>query len=106
MASGRCPPPLRAPRRPAPPLSAPLSLPLSLPLALRPLAALLAAPLDRPVALPALARPFAMIVALLVAAGYGRRFDPTGSHAKLEARIDGAMVAVQTAGHCWRTAIG
>ncbi len=38
-----------------------------------------------------------MNVALLVAAGYGRRFDPTGASAKLEARIDGTMVAVHTA---------
>jgi molybdenum cofactor cytidylyltransferase len=47
-----------------------------------------------------------MNVALLVAAGYGRRFDPTGIHAKLEARIDGTMVAVHTArallAHCDR----
>ena len=47
-----------------------------------------------------------MIAGLLVAAGYGRRFDPTGSRAKLEQRIDGAMVAVRTASallsHCER----
>ena len=38
-----------------------------------------------------------MIVGLLVAAGRGRRFDPTGAHSKLEARLDGQMVAVRTA---------
>jgi molybdenum cofactor cytidylyltransferase len=48
----------------------------------------------------------AMIAGLLVAAGYGRRFDPTGRRAKLEEPIDGTMVAVRTArallGHCDR----
>lgn len=47
-----------------------------------------------------------MIAGLLVAAGHGRRFDPTGARAKLEERIDGRMVAVHTAGallaHCDR----
>ena len=38
-----------------------------------------------------------MIAALLIAAGFGRRFDPTGRRSKLEARIDGTMVAVRTA---------
>jgi molybdenum cofactor cytidylyltransferase len=38
-----------------------------------------------------------MIAALLVAAGFGRRFDPTGRLSKLEAQIDGTMVAVRTA---------
>ena len=38
-----------------------------------------------------------MIVGLLVAAGYGRRFDPTGARSKLEVRLDGVMVAVRTA---------
>ena len=37
------------------------------------------------------------VVGLLVAAGFGRRFDPTGRRSKLEARIDGEMVAVRTA---------
>ena len=45
-----------------------------------------------------------MIAGLLVAAGYGRRFDPTGARAKLEERIAGMMVAVRTArallAHC------
>ena len=38
-----------------------------------------------------------MIVGLLVAAGYGRRFDPTGARSKLETRIGSVMVAVRTA---------
>lgn len=38
-----------------------------------------------------------MIVGLLVAAGHGRRFDPTGARSKLEVRIGGVMVAVRTA---------
>jgi molybdenum cofactor cytidylyltransferase len=38
-----------------------------------------------------------MIVGLLVAAGHGRRFDPTGARSKLEAFLDGMMVAVRTA---------
>lgn len=38
-----------------------------------------------------------MIVGLLVAAGHGRRFDPTGARSKLEAQVGGAMVAVRTA---------
>jgi molybdenum cofactor cytidylyltransferase len=37
------------------------------------------------------------VVGLLVAAGRGRRFDPTGARSKLEATIDGTMVAVRTA---------
>lgn len=37
------------------------------------------------------------VVGLLVAAGRGRRFDPTGARSKLEARLDGEMVAVRTA---------
>ena len=37
------------------------------------------------------------VVGLLIAAGYGRRFDPTGQRLKLEERIDGEMVAVRTA---------
>jgi molybdenum cofactor cytidylyltransferase len=37
------------------------------------------------------------VVGLLIAAGFGRRFDPTGRRAKLEERIDGEMVAVHTA---------
>ena len=37
------------------------------------------------------------IVGLLVAAGRGRRFDPSGVRSKLEARLGGAMVAVRTA---------
>lgn len=47
-----------------------------------------------------------MIVGLLVAAGYGRRFDPTGASAKLEAMLGGSMIAVHTArallAHCDR----
>lgn len=38
-----------------------------------------------------------MIAALLIAAGFGRRFDPTGRRSKLEAQLDGTMVAVRTA---------
>ena len=38
-----------------------------------------------------------MIVGLLVAAGYGRRFDPTGARSKLEARLGGTLIAVRTA---------
>ena len=38
-----------------------------------------------------------MIVGLLVAGGYGRRFDPTGARSKLEVRLDGVMVAARTA---------
>lgn len=38
-----------------------------------------------------------IVVGLLVAAGYGRRFDPSGRRAKLEERLDGTMVAVRTA---------
>lgn len=38
-----------------------------------------------------------MIVGLLVAAGFGRRFDPTGTRSKLESRIASSMVAVRTA---------
>ena len=38
-----------------------------------------------------------MIVGLLVAAGHGRRFDPTGARSKLEMRIGSMMVAVRTA---------
>lgn len=38
-----------------------------------------------------------MIAALLIAAGFGRRFDPTGRRSKLEEQIDGTMVAVLTA---------
>jgi len=45
-----------------------------------------------------------MKLGLLVAAGYGRRFDPSGSRSKLEARLDSRMVAVRTAqallAHC------
>ncbi len=37
------------------------------------------------------------VVGLLIAAGYGRRFDPSGQRSKLEERIDGEMVAVRTA---------
>ncbi len=37
------------------------------------------------------------VVGLLIAAGYGRRFDPSGRRSKLEERIDGEMVAVRTA---------
>ena len=37
------------------------------------------------------------VVGLLIAAGFGRRFDPTGRRVKLEERIDGEMVAVRTA---------
>jgi molybdenum cofactor cytidylyltransferase len=62
--------------------------------------------LVQPIAPRPLAHPGAVNVALLVAAGYGRRFDPTGARAKLEARIDGTMVAVHTArallAHCDR----
>ncbi len=38
-----------------------------------------------------------MIAALLIAAGFGRRFDPTGRRSKLEEQVDGTMVAVRTA---------
>ncbi len=38
-----------------------------------------------------------MIVGLLVAAGRGRRFDPTGTRSKLEAPIEGTIVALKTA---------
>jgi molybdenum cofactor cytidylyltransferase len=45
-----------------------------------------------------------LIAALLVAAGRGRRFDPSGARAKLEERMGGRMVAVHTAqallAHC------
>jgi molybdenum cofactor cytidylyltransferase len=45
-----------------------------------------------------------MNLGLLVAAGYGRRFDPSGTRSKLETRLDGMMVAVRTAqallAHC------
>jgi molybdenum cofactor cytidylyltransferase len=45
-----------------------------------------------------------MIVGLLVAAGRGRRFDPTGTVSKLETFLGGTMVAVRTAqallSHC------
>jgi molybdenum cofactor cytidylyltransferase len=41
--------------------------------------------------------PVAVIVGLLVAAGYGRRFDPSGAVSKLETRIGTMMVAVRTA---------
>ncbi len=38
-----------------------------------------------------------MSVGLLVAAGFGRRFDPSGTVSKLETLLDGTMVAVRTA---------
>jgi len=38
-----------------------------------------------------------MIIGLLVAAGYGRRFDPTGTVSKLETRLEGTMVALRAA---------
>ena len=38
-----------------------------------------------------------LLIGLLVAAGRGRRFDPSGARSKLEARLDGAMVALRTA---------
>jgi molybdenum cofactor cytidylyltransferase len=37
------------------------------------------------------------VIGILVAAGYGRRFDPSGARSKLEEPIDGVMVAVRTA---------
>jgi molybdenum cofactor cytidylyltransferase len=38
-----------------------------------------------------------MILGLLVAAGRGRRFDPSGVRSKLESSLDGVMVAARTA---------
>lgn len=50
---------------------------------------------------PAAASPVApvagRVIGLLIAAGHGRRFDPTGRRSKLEQPVDGEWVAVRTA---------